>query len=76
VWHQNWGGDTVFYNRDETDILTSVFPRPGRAVTFHGAIPHSARAPSRDCSELRVSLVIKTQKCTEAVASSTGSVSV
>lgn len=61
VWHQNWAGDTVFYNRDETDILTSVYPRPGRAVTFHGAIPHCARAPSRDCNELRVSLVIKTQ---------------
>ncbi|WP_144264587.1 2OG-Fe(II) oxygenase [Polaromonas sp. C04] len=61
VWHQNWAGDTVFYNRDESDILTSVFPRPGRAVTFHGAIPHCARAPGRDCNELRVSLVIKTQ---------------
>jgi SM-20-related protein len=62
VWHQNWSGDTVFYSRDESDILTTVFPRPGRAVTFHGAIPHCARAPSRDCPELRVSLVIKTQR--------------
>ncbi|UWE16103.1 2OG-Fe(II) oxygenase [Herbaspirillum huttiense] len=62
VWHQNWSGETVFYNRDESDILTSVFPRPGRAVTFHGAVPHCARAPSRDCNELRVSIVIKTQR--------------
>ena len=62
VWHQNWSGETVFYNRDETDILASVFPKPGRAATFHGAIPHSARAPSRDCSELRAVLVFKTQK--------------
>lgn len=61
VWHQNWAGDTVFYNRDESDILTTIYPRPGRAVTFHGALPHCARAPSRDCSELRVSVVIKTQ---------------
>jgi SM-20-related protein len=68
VWHQNWSGDTVFYNRDESDILTSVFPRPGRAVTFHGAIPHCARAPSRDCNELRVSIVIKTQR--QALAAS------
>ncbi len=65
VWHQNWAGDTVFYNKDENDILTSVFPRPGRAVTFHGAIPHCARAPSRDCNELRVSIVIKTQRQVE-----------
>lgn len=61
VWHANWSGDTVFYNRDQTDIIASVFPRPGRAVTFHGAIPHCARAPGRDCNELRVSLVFKTQ---------------
>ena len=62
VWHANWSGDTVFYNRDQTDIITSVFPRPGRAVTFHGATPHCARAPARDCNELRISLVFKTQK--------------
>lgn len=68
VWHQNWAGETVFYNKDETDILTSVFPKPGRAVTFHGAIPHSARAPSRDCTELRVVLVMKTQVASNATA--------
>jgi SM-20-related protein len=67
VWHQNWSGETVFYNRDESDILTSVFPRPGRAVTFHGAVPHCARAPSRDCNELRVSIVIKTQRQAQSV---------
>lgn len=61
AWHQNWSGDTVFYNRDGSDIITTVYPKPGRAVTFHGAIPHCARAPSRDCNELRVSIVFKTQ---------------
>lgn len=61
VWHQNWAGDTVFYTRDQSDIVTSVYPKPGRTITFHGALPHCARAPSRDCTELRVSIVIKTQ---------------
>jgi SM-20-related protein len=70
VWHANWSGDTVFYNRDQSDIIASVFPRPGRAVMFHGAIPHCARAPARDCNELRISLVFKTQKA--ASASPTG----
>ena len=66
-WHQNWAGDTVFYNRDGSDIITTVYPKPGRAVTFHGAIPHCARAPSRDCNELRVTIVLKTQLAKGAV---------
>jgi len=61
VWHKNWGGDTAFYSRDGQDIIHSVYPRPGRAITFHGASPHCARAPSRECAELRISVVIKTQ---------------
>jgi SM-20-related protein len=60
IWHRNWVGDTVFYTRDGTDIIGSVYPWPGRAVAFHGALPHCARAPGRDCTELRVSIVIKT----------------
>ncbi len=35
------------------------FPRPGRIVTFHGAVPHCARPLSRDCSALRISLVLQ-----------------
>lgn len=62
VWHMNWCGDTVFYTRDGQDIISSVYPKPGRTVSFHGAVPHCARAPSRDCTELRISVVIKTQK--------------
>lgn len=62
VWHMNWCGDTVFYSRDGQDILRSVYPKPGRVLSFHGALPHCARAPSRECTELRVSVVIKTQK--------------
>jgi len=61
VWHKNWCGDIVFYTPDGQDILRSVYPKPGRAVSFHGSIHHCARAPSRDCSELRISIVIKTQ---------------
>jgi SM-20-related protein len=62
VWHHNWSGETVFYSRDRRDILTSVYPKPGRVVTFPGAMPHCARAPSRDCPELRITVVIKTQR--------------
>lgn len=62
VWRPDWAGETLFYSRDRTEIVTSVTPRPGRAVTFPGAMPHCARAPSRDCPELRTTIVFKTQK--------------
>jgi len=61
LWHRNWAGETVFYASGGDEIISSVFPRPGRVVSFFGAIPHCARAPSRDCAELRMSLVVKTQ---------------
>lgn len=61
TWHKNWSGDTVFFTDNGQDIIRSVYPRPGRIVTFNGKIPHCARAPSRDCVELRISVVIKTK---------------
>jgi len=61
-WIANWAGETIFYNLGQTDIVAAVFPKPGRIVSFHGALPHCARAPSRDCPDLRLSLVVKTQR--------------
>lgn len=62
AWDRNWAGDTVFYAEDGENIIRSIYPKPGRAITFPGCIPHCARAPSRDCAELRISVVIKTQR--------------
>ena len=66
VWHQNWAGETVFYARDQSDIIGSAYPKPGRVVMFRGAVPHCARPPSRDCAELRVTVVIKTMLAASA----------
>jgi SM-20-related protein len=65
-WHRNWAGELVFYGADQDEIIGAVYPRPGRVVTFHGNIPHAARAPSRECAALRISLVIKTQVTSRA----------
>lgn len=62
VWEHNWAGETVFYGDRGKEIVQSVYPRPGRIVSFHGAVPHCARAPSRECSALRLTVVIKTQR--------------
>jgi SM-20-related protein len=59
-WQANWGGETLFYNADKTDVVAATFPRPGRLVHFSGNIFHAARSPSRDCPALRSVIVIKT----------------
>jgi len=59
-WHPNYAGETVFFNEAGTDILASVFPRPNRLVVFPGTVPHVARAISRKCPELRMTLMFKT----------------
>lgn len=61
-WHPDWAGETVFFDHDKTDVTRAVYPRPGRIVTFHGAVPHCARPLSRDCSALRISLIYKTRR--------------
>lgn len=61
VWRTNWSGEILFYGPDRAEIIKAVYPRPGRLISFRGSIPHSAHAPSRDCPELRVSIVVKTQ---------------
>jgi SM-20-related protein len=60
-WHPNWGGETVFFNREKTDIIASVYPRPGRLVVFRGVTPHVARGLSRTCPVLRITLMFKTE---------------
>jgi SM-20-related protein len=65
-WHENWAGELVLYNLKRDATIGVVFPKPGRVVTFHGNLPHVARAPSRACPALRMSVVIKTQIARDA----------
>lgn len=60
-WSPNWGGETVFFNQEETDILTSIYPKPNRLLIFSGIVPHVARGVSRICPVLRITLMFKTE---------------
>ena len=60
TWRPDYAGETVFFNKERTDIIASVYPKPNRLVLFSGAIPHSARAISKTCPQLRVTLMFKT----------------
>jgi SM-20-related protein len=58
-WHPDWGGETVLFNADRTDILAAIYPKPNRLAVFKGNIPHVARGVSRTCPELRITLMYK-----------------
>jgi SM-20-related protein len=60
-WSPNWGGETVFFNPEETDIIAAIYPRPNRLIVFPGALPHVARGVSRICPILRITLMFKTE---------------
>ena len=60
AWRPNFAGETVFFNREGSDIIASIYPRPNRLVIFPGTIPHVARGVSRSCPELRITLMFKT----------------
>lgn len=61
LWRRNWSGELVFFDAGTEEIIQAVYPLPGRVICFPGSIPHKAQAPSRECPELRVCIVFKTQ---------------
>ena len=62
LWTLGYAGETVFLNKERTEIENSVIPKPGRAVIFDGFITHAAREISRSCIELRMVATIKFER--------------
>ena len=60
-WSPDWGGETVFFNKEKTDILGVSYPKPNRLVMFPGTVQHVARGVSRTCPVLRITLMFKTE---------------
>jgi len=58
-WHPDWAGETLFFTENGDDLLCAVYPKPNRLVRFPGSIPHVARAISRLCPLLRITLMFK-----------------
>jgi SM-20-related protein len=68
TWSPNYAGETVFFEKDGSDMLASVYPKPNRLVVFPGTIPHAARPITRSCPDLRITLMYKTAGPTTGVA--------
>mgnify|MGYP005988929019 CR=1 FL=1 len=45
-YHIKYGGETIFYDKDE-DVIGAVSPKPGRAVFFNGWLLHKAGSFNR-----------------------------
>jgi|RhiMethySRZTD1v2_1073278.scaffolds.fasta_scaffold129085_3 SM-20-related protein len=60
-WSPNWGGETIFYNDEETRIEACVMPRPNSAIFFDGRQPHRANGVTRQFPGTRITLMFKTK---------------
>jgi SM-20-related protein len=60
-WSPSWGGETVLFNKEETDIIACIYPKPNRLFIFNGMLPHVARGVARICPVLRITLMYKTE---------------
>lgn len=47
-WQASWGGEMVIYNREMTDILQVIEPKPFRIISFPGLLPHKPNGPTRE----------------------------
>lgn len=61
-WSPNWGGETIFYNKQESGVIGCVYPRPNSAVMFDGRIPHRANGVTRLFPGVRITLMWKIER--------------
>lgn len=58
TWQADFGGETVFYNDDKTEVIKAVNVKPGRIVVFDGGINHSIRPQVHTAPHYRMTLAI------------------
>src|SRR5262249_51845455 len=62
TWKSEWQAETVFFEDGNPDEPTHViFPKPGRLIVFNARLLHRGSAPSRECTQPRMSIAFKFQ---------------
>lgn len=59
AWNVDWGGDTMFWDHINKEIIRAIIPKPNRIIVFSSNIWHSMRPLSRYCPMLRITLMFK-----------------
>lgn len=58
-WQVDWGGETIFWDKENREIVKSVIPKTNRMIQFSSCLWHGARPVSRYCKKLRITLMFK-----------------
>ena len=61
-WEDNWGGETVVYNREDTRQVEISKFEAGKLIVFDGSNPHIGKGPQRACGELRCIIAVQAVK--------------
>lgn len=61
-WEDNWGGETVVYNREDTNQLEISKFEASKLIVFDGSNPHIGKGPQRICGELRCIIAVQAVK--------------
>lgn len=57
-WKDQWGGETLFFDKSNKDIIFGSRFIPGRLIWFDGEIPHTIKQPSRIAPKFRFTISI------------------
>jgi hypothetical protein len=58
-WKPVYGGHLLIVNKDETEVLQSIFPKTNSAVMFDSTLNHVGLEPTSYCTKLRISVATK-----------------
>jgi hypothetical protein len=61
-WEDNWGGETVVYNREDRNQVEISKFEAGKLIVFDGSNPHIGKGPQRACGELRCIIAVQAVK--------------
>ena len=61
-WNDNWGGETIVYDKNNTDYCEVSKLQAGKLIVFDGANPHIGKGPQRACGELRSIIAVQAVK--------------
>lgn len=59
VWDVNYGGETVFLDHENGELVKAVLPKPGRILIFQADYFHCGRIPNRLCPGYRYTIAFK-----------------
>ena len=55
-WKTEWGGETIFYDKNEKEIIFASPYVPNRMILFAGEIPHRYNSPASVAPKYRFSI--------------------